>query len=32
MANLLRNYQQPHVTKNDYIKLLDNFANTHLKD
>jgi len=32
MANLLRNYQQSHVTKNDYIKLLDNFANTHLKD
>jgi hypothetical protein len=32
MANLLRNYQQPYITKKDYIKLLDNFANTHLKD
>lgn len=32
MANLLRNYKQSAVTKNDYIKLLDNFANTHLND
>lgn len=32
MANLLRNYQQPYVTKNDYFTLLDNFSNTHLKD
>jgi hypothetical protein len=32
MANLLRNYKQSYVTKKDYFKLLDNFANTHLKD
>jgi len=32
MANLLRNYKQAYVTKKDYLKLLDNFANTHLKD
>lgn len=32
MANLLRNYKQTYVTKKDYFKLLDNFANTHLKD
>lgn len=32
MANLLRNYQQNYVTKKDYFKMLDNFANTHLKD
>jgi hypothetical protein len=32
MANLLRNYKQSYVTKKDYLKLLDNFANTHLKD
>lgn len=32
MANLLRNYDQQQVSKKDYFKLLDNFANTHLKD
>lgn len=32
MSNLLRNYKQTFVTNSDYLKLLQNFANTHLKE
>ncbi len=31
MANLLKNYEQQHVTRKDYVQLLHNFANTHLR-
>jgi len=32
MANLLQNYQQGHVTRADYVKLLRTFALTHRKN
>ncbi len=32
MANLLRNYKQSYVNNTDYLKLLHNFANTHLRE
>lgn len=32
LANLLQNYDQKHVTSEDYVKLLGIFARTHRKD
>lgn len=32
MANLLNNYRQPHVTKDDYARLLRIYARTHRKN
>ena len=32
MANLLQNYQQDHVSRADYLKLLHNYAVSHRKD
>jgi hypothetical protein len=32
MANLLNHYKQPHVTKEDYVKLLRTYAKTHRKN